>query len=99
LIGETLQRVEYPELGMLTFHGKDSVDQNQGRFDMMANPASSKRERQPKARKFYEMDQDLRVRGAPGYKLENRGVLLQGQLALDPPVGRRGSRAAAVSVR
>jgi hypothetical protein len=36
------------------------------------------------------MDQDFRVRGAPGYKLENRSALLQGRLSLSPPVGRRG---------
>lgn len=60
---------------------------------MAANPAdrsASKRERQPKARKFYNMDQDLRVRGRPGYRLENEGLLLQGQLLLSPPIERRG---------
>jgi len=57
---------------------------------MMANPAAPIRGRQPKARKFYEMDRDLRVRGRAGYKLENEDVLLQGQRLLSPPAGRRG---------
>jgi hypothetical protein len=56
----------------------------------MANPAAPKRGRQPKARKFYKMDQDLRVRGRAGYILENESVLLQGQRLLSPPTGRRG---------
>ena len=57
---------------------------------MMANPAEPKRGRQPKARKFYEMDLNLRVRGRAGYRLENENVLLQGQRLLSPPTGRRG---------
>jgi hypothetical protein len=36
---------------MLMFHGKDGVDPNQRRLDMMANLAAPKRGRQPKARK------------------------------------------------
>jgi hypothetical protein len=77
---------------MLRFRGKDGVDLNQRRFDMMANPAASKRGRQPKARKFYKMDQDLRVRGRAGYILENRSLLLQGQLGAGP-----AARAAGIS--
>jgi hypothetical protein len=79
---------------MLSLYGKDNVDLNQRRLDMTTpNPtdrSAAKRGRQPKARKFYNMEQDLRVRGAPGYKLENRSVLLQGRLSLSPPAGRRG---------
>jgi hypothetical protein len=78
---------------MLSFHGKHDVDLNQRGLDMAANPADPsalKRGRQPKARKFYEMDQDLRVRGGPGYILENESVLLQGQRLLSPPPGQRG---------
>jgi hypothetical protein len=62
---------------------------------MTANPvdrSTPKRGRQPKARKFYNMDLDLRVRGRAGYKLKNESVLLQGELALFPPAGRRGFR-------
>jgi hypothetical protein len=66
------------------------VDQDQRRFDMMANPAAPERGRRPKARKFYKMDLDLRVRGRAGYRLENESVLLQGQRLLSPPAGRRG---------
>jgi uncharacterized protein DUF1629 len=72
------------------FRGKDSADPNQKRLDMMANPAAPKRGRQSKARKFYRMGPDLRSGGAAGCKLENERLLLQGQLALGPPAGRRG---------
>jgi hypothetical protein len=57
---------------------------------MMANPAALKRGRQPKTRKFYKMEMDLRVRGRAGYRLENEDVLLHGQRLLSPPTGQRG---------
>jgi hypothetical protein len=78
---------------MQSFHGKDKVDPNQRRFDMTANPADQsapKRGRQPRVRKFYNMDMDLRVRGRAGYKFENESALLRGQRLLSPPKGRRG---------
>src|SRR5205807_9981135 len=75
---------------MLSFRGKDNVDLNQRRFDMMASAATPKRGRKLKSRKFYRMGPDLRSGGAPGWKLENESLLLQGELALGPPAGRRG---------
>jgi uncharacterized protein DUF1629 len=55
-----------------------------------ANRSAPKRGSQPKARKFYNMGLDLRVRGRAGYKFENESLLLQGQRLLSPPAGRRG---------
>jgi hypothetical protein len=75
---------------MLMVRGKDSAELNQGRFDMMVNSAAPKSGRKPKARKFYQMDLNLRVRGRAGYRLENESELLQGQRLLGPPTGRRG---------
>ena len=57
---------------------------------MMASAATPKRGRKLKSRKFYRMGPDLRSGGATGWKLENESLLLQGELALGPPAGRRG---------
>lgn len=60
---------------------------------MTANPAKSpvsKGGRQRKARRFYQMNLDLRVRGRAGYKFENANLLLQGERLLGPPLGQRG---------
>src|SRR5262249_38780785 len=58
----------------------------QGVQDAMADkPIKTERGRKPKARKFYRMGPDLRVGGAPGYRVENVMTLTG---------GRTGSRTA-----
>jgi hypothetical protein len=46
--------------------------------------------RKPKTRKFYRIDPDFRVGGAPGIQMDNKDALLQGRRTLGPPTGQRG---------
>jgi len=57
---------------------------------MADKPIKTERGRKPKARKFYRMGPDLRVGGAPGYRVENVMTLTGGRPVLVPPEGRRG---------
>jgi Immunity protein family (Imm11) len=78
---------------MTTFETRRiAIETTPERQDMAAHdpPEASKRARKPKARKFYVIGPSLRAGGASGYVIENEAKLLQGQLFLGPPPGRRG---------
>jgi hypothetical protein len=51
---------------------------------------ATKRVPKPKARKFYKMDPDFGLGGAPGFRIENKPNLLLGRRILGPEPGQRG---------